>query len=92
MSDVNIAHREAVASEVRALMGRRRVSQTRLAGVLDMSQQSLSRRLTGEQPFNIDELFTLARYFNVEVTQLLAGPNSVWSTVDELRSNQQAAA
>lgn len=89
MSDASTANREAVASEVRALMGRQRVSQTRLAKVLDMSQQSLSRRLTGEQPFNIDELFQLADHFHVEVTALLSNtPKSAWCTVGELERGE----
>lgn len=38
--------------------GHRRVSQAKLAADLKMAQASLSRRLTGEVPFDIDELAT----------------------------------
>jgi transcriptional regulator with XRE-family HTH domain len=85
MRDANTANREAVAEEIRALMGRRRVSQTRLAKVLGMSQPSLSNRLTGGQPFDVDELFTLAEYFGVEVTALFGtSPKSAWNTADDV--------
>lgn len=72
VSDANTAAREAIASEVRALMGRHRVSQTGLAAVLGMSQSALSRRLNAEQPFDADELLAIARFFKVNVTQLLS--------------------
>lgn len=66
--------REQVAAEVRALMGRgrghRRVPQKKLAADLHMAQASLSRRLTGEVPFDIDELAEIARYFGVPLGSL----------------------
>jgi len=36
-----------------------------------MAQASLSRRLTGEVPFDIDELALIARYFGVPLGRLL---------------------
>jgi transcriptional regulator with XRE-family HTH domain len=84
--------REQVAGEVRALMGRHRVSQTALARVLGLSQSSLSARLCGELPFDLDDLVTVAKHFNVSVTSLLGSPKSVWNTGDELRSMVPAAA
>jgi transcriptional regulator with XRE-family HTH domain len=76
MRDHN-AFREAVAEEVRAAMARgrrgRRVSQTELAAYLEMGQSSLSRRLSGEYPFDVDELDRIAAYLNVPTTDLLFG-------------------
>jgi len=83
MSDTTTANREAIASEVRALMGRQRVSQARLATALSMSQSALSRRLTGDQAFDTDDLFALAEFFKLEVTALFGTPKSAWCTVDE---------
>ena len=54
-------------------MGRHRVSQITLAGHIGISQPALSRRLLGEHPFDMDELLSIAAFFNVEVTALLSG-------------------
>lgn len=51
--------------------GHRRVPQAKLAADLKMAQASLSRRLTGEVPFDIDELASIARYFGVSLGSLL---------------------
>ncbi len=64
-------------------MGRRRATQADLAEALGKSQPYVSRRLSGEVPFDIDDLYRLADYFGVEVTDLLGSPKSAWSTVDE---------
>lgn len=88
MSDVTTTNREAFASEVRALMGRHRVSQARLAVALGMSQSALSRRLNGDQPFDIDDLFKIAEHFGTEVGALLPSPKSAWFTADDLRSRE----
>lgn len=88
MADTRSVNREAVAEEVRSLMGRRRVNQTRLAKALNMSQSALSRRLNGEQPFDTDDLFRIAEHFDVEVTRLFPAPKSAWFTADELRAGE----
>jgi predicted transcriptional regulator len=73
--------REAIASEVRSLMGRRRVSQTALARLLGISQSALSRRLVGEQPFDTDELFVIARHLGVERIELAVARDARGETV-----------
>lgn len=70
--------RLAVAEEILSLMGRRRVSQTKLAEALTamgvkMTQPMLSKRLDGKHAFDIDELLAIAAYFDVEVTALFIG-------------------
>jgi transcriptional regulator with XRE-family HTH domain len=69
------AAREAVAAEVRAATARKRASQSKIAKALGMSQQALSRRYTGEIAFDINELFGIAKYLDVPVSDLL--PNDV---------------
>lgn len=54
------ALRLRVAEEVRALMGRRRMSQAQLGAVLKISQVSVSERLRGKTPFTLDDLERLA--------------------------------
>ena len=90
MSDASTANREAVAEEVRALMGRRRVSGTRLAKALGMSQSALSRRLNGEHPFDIDELFAVAEHFGVAITALFGRPKSGCVTADDVERPAEA--
>lgn len=81
MNGTPTPEREHVAAEVRALMGRgrghRRVSQAKLAADLHMAQASLSRRLTGEVPFDIDELAAIARYFGVPLASLLGAAATI---------------
>lgn len=60
-----------VAEEVRALMGRRRMSQAQLGSVLSMSQVSVSERLRGKTPFTLDDLERLASYFDVSLSSLM---------------------
>ncbi|AUS33872.1 XRE family transcriptional regulator [Rhodococcus qingshengii] len=54
-------------------MARRRVSQAALAIHLGISQSSVSRRLQGDQPFDVTELTRAAELFEVPVQNLL-GP------------------
>ena len=66
-----LAGREAVAAEIRALLGRRRIRQSQLARGVGMSTTALSRRLAGVHPFDIDELQRIASYLGVPVTALV---------------------
>ena len=68
--------RTAVAAEVRALMGRYNVNQTKLADVLGVTQTQVSKRLRGLIPFDVDELDVMAGYFRVSVTELVGGPTN----------------
>ena len=60
-----------IAGEVRAEMARGRVTGTTLAQTVGMSNATLSRRLSGAIPFNIDELAAVARALGLTVTELL---------------------
>ena len=60
-----------VAAEVRAEMGRQRFSGTRLARHLKVSQAFISRRLTGQVPFDVAELEAVAEVLNVPVSRFL---------------------
>jgi transcriptional regulator with XRE-family HTH domain len=52
-------------------MGRRNLSQSALAQPIGMTQQALSRRLTGQVPFTIDELTAIARTLGCPLTALI---------------------
>ena len=81
---------ELVAEEVRALMGRHRVSQATIAEVLGVSRQAVSKRLTGETPFDVNEVAKLGDYFGVQPSQLLPHldsnqePAGLWPRTDAL--------
>lgn len=66
-----------VAEEVRALLARRRLSQSKLAAALGLSQAAVSRRLSGEVPFDVNELAATARYLDVPLGQLVASSEAV---------------
>jgi len=60
-----------IAANVRAEMGRRQITQTGLADVLNLSQTAVSRRLSGQVPFNVEELARIAAALNVDLSVLV---------------------
>ena len=64
--------REAVAAEVRAGLGRHRVTQAALAELIGMSRPALAARLHGRQAFDVDELLVIAAHLDIPVLELIA--------------------
>ena len=62
---------ETVAGEVRAEMGRSRVSASELARRLGRSHSYVWRRITGDVPFDIAELSAIAEALGVPVSRLM---------------------
>jgi transcriptional regulator with XRE-family HTH domain len=62
---------QLVAAEVRAEMARQRMSQAGLAKLLGVAQQTVSRRLVGEVPFDVAELARIADLLGVPMTQFV---------------------
>ena len=62
---------EAVARNVRAEAGARRVSQGTVGAHLSLSQTNISRRFVGVTPFTVAELVELARIWDIPLSQLL---------------------
>lgn len=60
-----------VAANIRAEMGRRLTSQSHLADKMGRTQQFLSRRLTGQTNFTIEEIAQIAAILGVPVSTLL---------------------
>lgn len=58
-------------ANVRAEMARRGVTQAKLAAALGLSQPSVSARLRGVTPFDVDELHTIAAFLGVPLSDLL---------------------
>jgi transcriptional regulator with XRE-family HTH domain len=65
---------QRIAGEVRAELARQRRSQASLALALGISQQALSRRMTGDIPFNIDQLSTVASFLSMPLEALVSSP------------------
>jgi transcriptional regulator with XRE-family HTH domain len=57
----------AVAEEVRAAMARKRLTQTQLGRLLGLGQSAVSRRLSGEVPFDVVELHRIAEATGFDV-------------------------
>jgi transcriptional regulator with XRE-family HTH domain len=64
--------RMQVADEVRAWLGRRRMSGAQLAREMGKSQTFIARRLDGRQAFDIDDLEMVASVLRVPVVAFLA--------------------
>lgn len=62
---------QTAATEVRAEMGRQRMSQAALAELLGRSQTYVWRRLIGEVPFDLAELELIANKLGVPASQFL---------------------
>jgi len=61
---------EHVAAEVRAAMGRKRISGLQLARACGLTQSAMSRRITGHTPFDVNEIAAVAAELGVEVGSL----------------------
>lgn len=67
--------RVLVATEVRAWLGRRRISGAELARQMGKSQTWVARRLDGRQAFDVDDLEQVASVLNLHVSDFLPGPD-----------------
>jgi transcriptional regulator with XRE-family HTH domain len=65
------AARRAIATEVRAEMGRQNKSLRDLADTLGLSHQSLALRVRGDRAFRSDELVLLANALGVPADQFV---------------------
>lgn len=73
---------QRIASTVRAELARRRISQTTVGERLGISQAAVSRRLSGQQPLDVNELTALAGLLDMPVSALIedAAPPRLAST------------
>jgi transcriptional regulator with XRE-family HTH domain len=60
-----------VTEEISVLLLRRRMTAQDLARKLGWSQSAMSRRMVGDQPFDLDELQRIAELFGVTIADLL---------------------
>ena len=62
---------QRVSATVRAELARRRIQQTAVAERLRLNQASVSRRLTGDTPWDINELADVADLMGLRVADLV---------------------
>lgn len=74
MSDAVTPMSERVAEEVRVLLARRRLSASELARRINQTQRYLSRRLSCEVAFDVNDLELIANALDVEIADLLPAP------------------
>ena len=75
-----------VSNNIRVLMNNSmpRVSQERIAGVIDLEQPQVSKRMRGLQSWRLDELDKIAAFFDVELTLLVdSDPSAVYRWLAE---------
>jgi len=72
--------RDHVATELRVLLARRRMSATELARRIGATQPYLWRRMSGEISFDLDDLQKIAAVLGVGVSDLLPKANSFWKS------------
>lgn len=65
---------QAVAANVRAEMARSRVSQSAIAKHLGIGQTAVSRRLTGDVAFDVNEVAAIAAFLDVPLATLMPLP------------------
>lgn len=74
MSEKSLAEpTQIVGANVRAETARKRVSQRQMGAALGISHASVSARLSGRTPIDINELVTMATLLEVPLATLLAG-------------------
>lgn len=66
-----LATQNDVANEVRAHLARRRLSARQAAFRLGWTQAYISRRMTGDAPFDVADLDQLARLLDVDMSDFL---------------------
>lgn len=71
MGTVNTSLSQIVAGNLRAEMARQKLSGVDLAALLKCSQQSASRRVTGAQALDLDELARVAEWLGVGIFELV---------------------
>lgn len=66
-----------VTATVRMLMGRRGMTQTDLAKVLDIDKALVSRSFAGARIWRLEEIAGMARHFNVDPDLFLRDPDDL---------------
>jgi transcriptional regulator with XRE-family HTH domain len=71
VTDPGAKYREAVAGAVRSAMSELGITQQNLADATGLKQQYISRRVTGETAFDVEDLALIAAALGVPVASLM---------------------
>ena len=93
MAEMGTAQRlsTAVAEEVRVWMTRRRVNGAGLASAIGRSQAYVSRRLTGDTAFDLDDLERIAVALDVPVKRLFPQDGTIAQSFRAPKQSRYAA-
>lgn len=80
---------DLVAEEIRAVLGRRRMSGAALARTLGVSAMWVSYRLSGKQPIDLNDLERIATALDVPVGALIPATTHTQTTVAKLSINDR---
>lgn len=75
---MDVTAQQQVAAEVRAQLARKRLSGRSAALELGWTQPYISRRLTGEVPFDVNDLAALAALLEIPMTAFFEVPDRIW--------------
>lgn len=67
---------QRAATEIRGLMGARKLNTVDLAQLLHVSRDTAARRINGEQDLGLNELEAIAGWLDVPVTRIIAPAES----------------
>lgn len=84
--------RSLTAGNLRAEMARHRKTSLDLANVLNVSQSSASRRMTGEKSLDLDEVEVIAEWLNIPVSPIFASGRAASEILARAESGSQAEA
>lgn len=70
--NTNTPLREYLAGEIRAEVARQQASKSAIAAALGVVPATISRKLSGEQPFHTEELDVIATMLNIPPSELVA--------------------
>lgn len=69
-----------VGKKIHDLLWERRIPQRQLADHIDIDQSTLSRKLRGDRPWTLDEVFSCAGFFDVPLSDLIPERDSFTTT------------
>lgn len=68
---MNSAQTPRITGNLRAEMARRGITQQQVAEILGLSRAAVSRRLLGQSPISIDELFEITEHFGIDMASII---------------------
>lgn len=87
IAEVAIPADERIRGSVVLLMGVRRITQLELAAAIGLKRQVMGNRVAGRTRFTTDEAEVIARFFDVPLEVLYAGPSACLRFLSDAAEN-----